>query len=450
MFTKLTKFLRKFRFSLLHSKSRNLSRENVNKQRDCQNKMAGLEDFYPELRQRYAEDRPASAGSKSTPASLRQTASHRSVPMLIEKPPRLVEDQKKDQDEIDNYSNIALSTVGILLQNIGTHPFIVLRRQCQVSAESYRRHRTPATLIPVMVHIYRLQGFSSMWKGLGSALTVRGLVLGVEDCTGKLTPWPTSVDSTSSPRMLVQHLMLKSISHALVVPFFSASLVESVQSDIASEKPGMLDFLKEGLLRLGPQSGRTLPMWQLVFPSVIHSTCHYIISVIFKTVSEKIMKSRHRSLQEQQGAISKRPPPGLTAYREQVSSIVGILAADIILYPVETVLHRLHLQGTRTIIDNLETGREVVPIITRYEGFLDCFQSIITEEGFSGLFKGFGALMLQYGLQFLVLRLTFSSLKEVLKLMTSENVPTLPPEYAESHNTPRKATTPVKIPSPEH
>ena len=75
---------------------------------------------------------------------------------------------------------------------------------------------------------------------------------------------------------------------------------------------------------------------------------------------------------------------GLSQYREQISGVIGLLFADIILYPVETVLHRLHLQGTRTIIDNLETGREVVPIITRYEGFADCFTSIISDEGISG------------------------------------------------------------------
>ena len=56
--------------------------------------------------------------------------------------------------------------------------------------------------------------------------------------------------------MVGQHLLLKAVSQAIVVPFFSASLVESVQSDIASEKPGIFDFLKEGLLRLGPQSGK--------------------------------------------------------------------------------------------------------------------------------------------------------------------------------------------------
>lgn len=311
--------------------------------------MAGLEDFYPELRARYqVEDRPLSAASpRKTP---------KGVPTLVEKPPKLVASaaaEEQNDNEIDNYSSIALGSVGILLQNIGTHPFIVFRRQCQVSSDSFRRHRTPLTIVPVMWSVQRIQGLSSFWKGLGSALTVRGIVLGMEDLTGKLTPWPTSVDSSSSPKMLLNHLLLKAVSQAVVVPFYSASLVETVQSDIASEKPGMLDFFKEGLLRLGPQSGsRTLPMWQLVLPSTLHAVFHYIISVIFKTVSEKVMKSRHRALQEQQGAISKRPPPGLTAYREQVSSVVGFLAADVFLYPIETVLHRLHLQGTRTIIVN--------------------------------------------------------------------------------------------------
>ena len=118
-----------------------------------------------------------------------------------------------------------------------------------------------------------------------------------------------------------QHLLLKAVSQAVVVPFLSTSLIETVQSDIASEKPGIFDFLKEGLLRLGPQSGsRTLPMWQLIPPSVIHSMLHYIISTIVRAVSGKIMKSRHRALQEQQGAISKPKgaPPGLSQYREQV------------------------------------------------------------------------------------------------------------------------------------
>ena len=32
-------------------------------------------------------------------------------------------------------------------------------------------------------------------------------------------------------------------------------------------------------------------------------------------------------------------------------------------------------------------GREVIPILTRYEGVFDCFTTVVREEGFRGLFK---------------------------------------------------------------
>ena len=66
----------------------------------------------------------------------------------------------------------------------------------------------------------------------------------------------------------------------------------------------------------------------------------------------------------------------------------------------------LYVQGTRTIIDNTDTGLEVLPIITRYDGVFDCYATIVSEEGFSGLYKGFGALVLQYALHVAVLKIT--------------------------------------------
>ena len=36
---------------------------------------------------------------------------------------------------------------------------------------------------------------------------------------------------------------------------------------------------------------------------------------------------------------------------EQVSNALGHLLADALLYPFETVLHRLHLQGIATVVD---------------------------------------------------------------------------------------------------
>lgn len=72
-------------------------------------------------------------------------------------------------------------------------------------------------------------------------------------------------------------------------------------------------------------------------------------------------------------------------YSEMSASLVGHMVADILLFPLETILHRLHLQGTRTIIDSLDCGIEVTPIITSYGGVLDCVRTIVDEEGINKL-----------------------------------------------------------------
>lgn len=70
------------------------------------------------------------------------------------------------------------------------------------------------------------------------------------------------------------------MSIAIVVPFYAASLVETVQSDIASEKPGVFDVFREGGNRLLafhiPQRGRMIPFWALIGPSVAVGLSKYI------------------------------------------------------------------------------------------------------------------------------------------------------------------------------
>ena len=110
--------------------------------------------------------------------------------------------------------------------------------------------------------------------------------------------------------------------------------------------------------------------------------------------------------------------PGLSQYQAQAAALTGHLVADTLLYPLETVLHRLHLQGTRSIIDNLDSGIEVTPILTRYEGVADCFSTILQEEGISGLFKGFGAVMLQYVVHFLVIKFSSKIISQVAQLFS--------------------------------
>ena len=101
-----------------------------------------------------------------------------------------------------------------------------------------------------------------------------------------------------------------------------------------------------------------------------------------------------------------------------MSAAVGSLIADVVLYPLETVLNRLHLQGSRTIIDNLDSGFEVVPVITRYEGFFDCCESIRSEEGFGGFYRGFGALVLQYTVRLAAIKTCTVLAKEIVKYIS--------------------------------
>ena len=74
----------------------------------------------------------------------------------------------------EQYAELALGLTGLFVEHIASHPFIVLRRQCQVNNMSYRCHRTPFTFLPILVQLNRTQGISVLWKGIGSTLTVRG------------------------------------------------------------------------------------------------------------------------------------------------------------------------------------------------------------------------------------------------------------------------------------
>ena len=111
---------------------------------------------------------------------------------------------------------------------------------------------------------------------------------------------------------------------------------------------------------------------------------------------------------------------------------------------METVLNRLHLQGSRTIIDNLDSGFEVVPVITRYEGFFDCCESIRSEEGFGGFYRGFGALVLQYTIRIAAIKTCTLLAREIVKFINQTSVPcndVLIQEYQSNNHEPLNTVT---------
>lgn len=99
------------------------------------------------------------------------------------------------------------------------------------------------------------------------------------------------------------------------------------------------------------------------------------------------MQYRLQNAQEQRGAKPKDFEND-TQNIEIYSTFLSVMSTEVLFYPFETILHRIQLQGTRTIIDNLDSGYSVVPILTNYEGASDCYRSTIAAEGVSGLYKG--------------------------------------------------------------
>ncbi|XP_017067824.2 solute carrier family 25 member 46 [Drosophila eugracilis] len=314
------------------------------------------------------------------------------------------------------YSVVGVHWVSLLTENVLSHPFLVLRWQCQVYNTSKCYHLHPFTLLPSIVHLHRRQGLTTLWKGISSCLLVRGMSCAIDDVISKVTSWPKEIDSRTTLKRFGQHVLLKSISIGVVAPFHAVSLVKTVQSDIASEKTGLLDVVREGGLRLfywsSTQNGRVLPTWALIGPCVSIGITKYLFNLLIHGVSTRMMLRRKSFWQDNQ--VVKFSDDKLEHQNAEIyAGLIALLTTEVIFFPFETILHRLQLQGTRTIIDNLDNGYSVVPILTDYRGVFDCYRSTLISEGFSGLYKGFGAMILQFVAHVAILKLAKSIFDQV-------------------------------------
>eukprot|EP00057_Strongylocentrotus_purpuratus_P033313 XP_790948.3 PREDICTED: solute carrier family 25 member 46 [Strongylocentrotus purpuratus] len=323
---------------------------------------------------------------------------------------RMAAPNQQQNENMQRFAGFGIGLASLLTENVLSHPFIMFRRQCQVNHHAYRYHIHPFSVLPVIVTLQSLRGFFTLWKGIGSAFMVQGINLGSESLISEFTPFPREIHTYSTPRQVAGHIVLKTISMAITTPFLSASLVESVQSDIASDRPGVLDCIKEGFLRLtgwGTSSTRLLPIYTLLLPTVFHGVAKYIITSTVQYIVLAIHKQKLREAGRDRLDAPATPGTMKEAYfPELVATFAGNLTADVLLYPLATLMMKLHVQGTRTIIDNTDFGKGVVPISTRFDGLSDCLAHILEEEGVEGLFKGFGAVVLQYVMYAAILKLT--------------------------------------------
>lgn len=277
------------------------------------------------------------------------------------------------------------------------HPCTVLRRQCQVHQDARSLHLTPFTLVPVVCNLVANDGLLTLWKGgLGSGV-LWGLSSATEVILSEVFNLPRTIVPNGSTEKFWKHVLLKAATSFVLTPFYISSFIETVRSESGGSESHVYDVIVRGIDRLradlfgvrGPAS-RRISVLYLALPTVAFRTSHFLLS---NALYEYWFRVARRY-------VNKKPERERTRFHKFLPAIFASMTSqvltDLILLPFETVLHRLYIQGTRTLIDNLDSGNAALSITARYSGFSDCLRSIVKSEGFCALFAGLGSLALQY------------------------------------------------------
>jgi len=317
------------------------------------------------------------------------------------------------QQKSDNLGRVAGFGIGIgslYLQEALGYPFIVFRRQCQVNHGGMKYHVLPFSLFHVMQRMYHRQNVGVFWKGWGSNCIVKGVSIITELVACELLSVPRKkqtigMKETTSFQTDIINETVKGICALIILPLQSTCIIDSVQSLSLDQSRYMFTFFKDAFHRLvgwyvSRGHGRLLPLHQLILPSVVYGLTNYAVKGLINRILVRSNTSRYKIDDKIDEKNMKK-----IYYAELMSNLLSSLITDILTYPLETVVLRLHLQGTRTIIDDTDKGIGVVPLCTNYDDMFDCFDTVVREEGASGLYKGFGALIIQYTLQFIIVKL---------------------------------------------
>lgn len=260
--------------------------------------------------------------------------------------------------------------------------------------------------------IQNQQGIGVLWKGCFSSL----ILTSAETISNNLIEELAPIDL---PSFHVKHAILKAINSFLLIPLYSVHFLRSIQSDLITRNTwSPLTIFIEPFQRLfnikNFSYARALPLWYLISSSIPYFVSRYFIQhLLYRRIYE--IREEHLNRFEQSipakensfetvddiecQLIETIPSLVNRSFVRIEATLLAAFLSNVFLYPYETVLNRLFVQGTRTIVDNLDnTGMACVAINTRYLGFFDCCRTILESEGVRGFFKGIGFLTLKYGL----------------------------------------------------
>ncbi|XP_053951345.1 uncharacterized protein LOC128858843 [Anastrepha ludens] len=259
-----------------------------------------------------------------------------------------------------------------IADNVVCHPFIVLRRQCQIYNASKRYHLQPFSLVPIIMQLYRQRDGTTFWNGLRECLICRCFSWVFD----KIFYFFIEKDN------FFGYFFVKSIN----VAFMVFPNIECLVATVA------------GTDKL-PISQRLLPWFSIFVPC--------LCMAIVKDVFEELIRNRVWAIMRKSNQqVCRREYDGVENQKAEIcTNLITRIITEIVFYPFETVLSRIQIQGTNSIIDNLDNGKTKVLIQTDYKGAVDCCRTIVKNEGFSGLYKGFGALTLQFAAHIVIVNI---------------------------------------------
>ncbi|KAK6729396.1 hypothetical protein RB195_006445 [Necator americanus] len=329
----------------------------------------------------------------------------------------------------DPLAGALLGLADVTTKLVIAHPCMVLRRQCQVHQNARSLHLTPFTLVPVVCNMVANEGVLTFWKGSIGSCLVWGLSNVTEIVLADLFGLPRHIVPNGSTEKYWRHILLKATAFFAMTPFYISAFTETVRSEagLGGEGPNVMDVVMKGIDRLrfpifgSRDASRRFSVLHLALPTVTYRTSHYIIQT--KLYNEFFKMARKY--------VNKKSESERTKFHQYVPQIFAQMSStiltDLLLFPIETVMHRMYIQGTRTLIDNLDTGLSAISITVKYNGFFDCLRSILNHEGFCALYGGVGALALEYLLHSLLHQAVRACFDRGSEVATTESKPHITP-----------------------
>lgn len=171
--------------------------------------------------------------------------------------------------------------------------------------------------------------------------------------------FPKNLVPNGSAEKFWKHVYLKAATYFIATPFVIASFIETVRSSTGFNltENNVFDVFYQGAKRVkmdlfGAKDGsRRFTVFYLSLPTVVFGTSRFLIS---NWIYERVYNMARKY-------VSRKPIIERTRFHAILPELLGTMLStalsDLACYPFETVIHRLYIQGTRTLIDNLDTGK---------------------------------------------------------------------------------------------